>query len=69
MTSLRLSIRSPRVPAMGAMIKPGSKLIPPTVTTNSVDVDDPDVRPRTSQPTDNSCNHCALLEKKLPIHK
>ena len=54
---------------MGAMIKPGSKLIPPTVTTNSVDVDEPDVRPRTSHPTDNSCNHCALLEKKLPIHK
>ena len=67
-TSFRLSSLSPSVPAIGAVTKPGSRLTPPTVTTNSVDVDDPAVRSRISHPTVSNCSHCALLEKKLPTH-
>ena len=69
MTSLRLSRRSPSVPAIGAIIRPGRRLTPPTVTTKNVEYAECSVRLRTSQPIVSSCNHCALLEKKLPIHR
>ena len=49
-TSLRRSSLSPSVPAMGAITRPGSIAIPPTVTTKNVEYGEFVVRLRTSQP-------------------
>ena len=38
-------MRSPSVPAMGAIIKPGSIAMPPTVTTKNVEYGEFSVRP------------------------
>ena len=51
------------------MIKVGKVVIPPTVTTKRPDDAKESVRSRTSQPTESSCSHWAVLAKKLPTHR
>ena len=69
MTNFLRSTRSPITPAQGPTIRVGRVVIPPTVTTKSPDDAKESVRSRTSQPTESSCSHWAVLAKKLPTHR